>query len=551
MTFCCIFQILIQIIYRTNKQKKKQTNKQLFKLSINIKMEIEIIHGFFFTMVKLNSGIQFYFFYQYINQDQKSYIYCFISFYIIERLFSWITDMFFIKRNNLESILILILNLAQLDEFYFMISQDRRREYLEEGILEKSVITFLFDIPLYLMSIVWVLKVQFMPLNMVFVSILLLLIYIGLFTTALSIIGSLELNIYKLFRFKCWFFQYLYSYFQFFTYFWSLCLIWNYYNLQYYFLAVYSVLLVLLIKHVWLRLQNNLQTMEKYTILIIIIIKQLLHIVFRYRKKKHSSFSIQNKFGYKIFNSMIIFELLIKLYLLIAFWIVFQKTNNNNNNNNQQLYSFKITVLIMIVISFLILLFQSIDQVIINQYKYKDYIELESIQEFIKFDKNSKDIKNNYVKYIQIFDIFYNEETYGISIIKDILFEYESIEIIGRDFNKKKILNNKYFYSVEIEFIMKAQQILDVIQTQKVISQIQSVYLKLQNDGYLYDLYKFWIDNYIEISLYSNYDYRFYQLINNIKQQMQSAISQLIIYQKFIFPQMIVNPHFVYYDLYD
>ncbi|EWS71063.1 transmembrane protein, putative (macronuclear) [Tetrahymena thermophila SB210] len=511
-------------------------------------MEKNIIKGFIFTIVKLNTGIQFYFFYQYINEDQKSYIYCFISFYIIERLFSWIIEISSLKTNKLESILILILNLAQLDEFYFMITYKMHSMYLEEGIVAQGAIIFLFNIPLYLMSIVWVLKVQYILLNVVFISIILILIYIAPFTIAFFKFMDPMFNIDKLSKLKIWFFQYSYSYFQFFTYFWSLCLIWNHYNLQYYVLAILSVLIVLLIKHLWLRLKNNFQTREKYMFLIIIIIKQLLHIVLSYRKKKNQVFDILNKIGYKIYNSMIIFELLIKLYLLIAFWIVFQTTNNNNN---QQLYSFKVTILILLVISFLILLFQSISQVIMKQYIYKKYIELDSMLEFIQLDKNSKDIKNKNIKQIQIFDTFYNQETYGINIIKDILFEYESIEIIGRDFNKKKIENNKYFYYVKIEFIVKAKQILDVIQTQKVISQIQSVYLNLQNDEYLYDLYKFWIDNYIEISLYSNYDYIYYQLINNIKQQMQSAISQLIIFQKFIFPQMIINPHIVYYDLYD
>ncbi|EWS71059.1 transmembrane protein, putative (macronuclear) [Tetrahymena thermophila SB210] len=510
-------------------------------------MEKNIIKGLIFTLVKLNTGIQFYFFYQYINQDQKSYIYSFVSFYVIERIFSWTIEISALNTKKLESLLILILNLVQLEEFYFMINYNRHSKYLEQGIIGQGVIICLFNIPLYIMSLVWVLKIQYTLLNVAFISIVLVLLYVGPFSVAfIMFIDAQQFNIDNFSKIKLWVFQYLYSYFQFFTFFWSLCYIWNYYNFQYYVLVVYCVLIVLQINYLWLRFKNNFQACDKYIFFILIIIKQLLHIVLRYSKKRNQVINILNKTGYKMYNSMIIFESLIKLYLLIAFWIVFK-----TKTNNQQLYSFQVTVLVMLIISFLILLYQSIINVLIRQYIYKEFIELDSIQEFIQLDKNSKEIKNKSIKHIQIFDNFYNQETHGINIIKDILFEYEGIEITGKDFNKKKIQNDKYYYIVQAQFLVKTQQILDAIQTKKVVSQIQSVHLNFQNDEQLYDLYKFWINHYIEISLHTNFDNKYYKLVTEIKQQMQSTISQLVTYQKLIFPKMIVNPYYIYYDLYD
>ncbi|KAL4467260.1 hypothetical protein ABPG72_010067 [Tetrahymena utriculariae] len=510
-------------------------------------MEKNIIKGLIFTLVKLNTGIQFYFFYQYIHQDQKKYIYSFVSFYVIERLFSWIIEISALNTKKLESILILILNLAQLEEFYFMVNYKRHSKYLEQGIVGQGVIICLFNIPLYLMSIVWVLKIQYIPLNVAFISIVLILLYIGPFSIVFIIfIGAQQFNIDNFSKIQLWVFQYLYSYFQFFTFFWSLCFIWNYYNFQYYVLVVDSVLITLLINYLWLRFKNNFEACDKYIFLIIIIMKQVLHIVVGYRKKKYLVMNIQKKTGYKVQNSMIVFEFLIKLYLLIAFWIVFQ-----TKKDNQQLYSFQVTILVMLIISFLILLYQSINQVIIKQYIYKEFLELDSVEEFIQLDKNSNDFKHKKIKQIEIFDIFYNQETHGINIIKNILFEYQSIEITGKDFNKKKIKNDQYYYSVEILFVVKAKQILDAIQTKKILPQIQSVQLHLQNDEGLYDLYKFWIDNYIKISLYTNYDHKYSELTIEIKGKMQSSISQLIAYQKNIFLEMIVNPYYIYYDLYD
>ncbi|KAL4427224.1 hypothetical protein ABPG74_022311 [Tetrahymena malaccensis] len=509
-------------------------------------MEKNIIKGLIFTIVKLNTGIQFYFFYQYIHQDQKSYIYSFVSFYVIERLFSWTIEISALNTKKLESILILILNLAQLEEFYFMMNYKRHSKYLEQGIIGQGVIICLFNIPLYLMSIVWVLKIQYTPLNVAFISIVLMLLYVGPFSLAyIMFVDAQQFNIDNISKLKLWILQYLYSYFQFFSFFWSLCFIWNYYNFQFYVLVVDSVLITLLINYLWLRFKNNFQACDKYIFFLIIIFKQVLHIVLGYRKNKHQVLNIQKKIGYKVQNSMIIFEFLIKLYLLIAFWIVFK-----TRNDNQQLYSFYFTVLVMLIVSFLILLYYSVVEVIIKQYIKKKFIELDSIQEFISLDKQSNEIKNKKVKYIQVFDTFYNIETYGMPIFKDLLFEYENIEIIGRDFSKKRLLNEKYYYSIQTQFSSRPIQILDAIKTKKILPQIQSIYLNLLTTEGLHDLYQFWVDNYIEISLHTSQD-RYEQLIIEIKQTMQSVISQLILYQKQIFPYMIVNPHYIYYDLYD
>ncbi|KAL4467261.1 hypothetical protein ABPG72_010068 [Tetrahymena utriculariae] len=481
---------------------------------MNSETEKSIIKGFIFTIVKLCTGIQFYFFYQYIYYDQKSYIYSFVSFYVIERLFSWAVETKALKTMKLESFFILILNLAQLEEFYFMLNQERHSKYVKQGIVAQSVIICLLSIPLYLISIVWVLKIEYTHLNIALISIVLVLLYVGPFSVAYTMfIVTWQFNIDSFSKIKLWVYQYLYSYFQFFTFFWSLCFIWNHYNFQYYFLVIDSVLIALLINYLWLSFTNNFQACDKYVIIILIILKQVLHIVIGYTKKKYHMINIQKKTGQKVQNSMIIFEFLIKLYLLIAFWIVFQ-----TKKDNQQLYSFQATVLVMLVISFFILMYKSITQVLIYSCIQKECLELDSIEGFIQLDKN---------------------KTHGINIIKNILFECESIEIIGKNFSKKKIKNDKYYYSVETQFIMKAQQILDAIQTKKILPQIQSFQIKLQNDEGLYDLYTFWIDNYIEISLHTNYDDTYSRLTTQIKYKMQSAISQLIAYKKKIFPEMI------------
>ncbi|KAL4471462.1 hypothetical protein ABPG74_008355 [Tetrahymena malaccensis] len=434
--------------------------------------------------------------------------------------------------------------IAQLAEIHALIYHRKKINKHRDEIVFYFLLLIIMSIPLHIISLIWVLKIQFTLLNIGFVSVHLLMqsiqiVFVVIFVFLQPVDIQKKVQSFK----ELWpyLYQLIYEYYHFFTFFWSLVLIWDYYNLNYYTIAVYTLLFTIQIKFIWARLKNNSSIIPILPFLFLIIVLRIFHTVIDYRNQiPDNNLSSAGIIGYKVQNSIIIFDLLIKFYLLLALFIVTQ-----TSKHDQYLYSFQITILIMLTISFLILLQQAISQVILKYYFKREVIEFDSVKQFVY--PTNINLKDEKIKYLYVYDKRPN--SYGANIIKALLIEYPGKIIKGHHFEKIKLQNSNY-YTIESQVEVKTKELIDLLQNKTAQPEIRKVKLYLENKQNLIELYKLWIDNYINIRLQTNYDNQL-ELFSLIQIDFQSQIQQAIAFQKYMQFYMIMNPNQVYYDLYD
>ncbi|KAL4435323.1 hypothetical protein ABPG74_022806 [Tetrahymena malaccensis] len=508
-----------------------------------------------FIYIKVVTGGLIYFFFQFLEHQNNTFIYTFISFYAIERLICFFSIYANLQPNIFETILIALLNPFQLEEFYLLIRGKKYPRYQNEGIDGQAFVISVLSTPNYILILIWT---YYYPetINIVFTALTLIALLFGqFFICYLSIYHrDAVVNLQNSNIFYIFFKEFTSSVIHFLSYVGLLCINFHMENFLYYLITFEIFLISYYISQIKTRIQDYCTTsIEAFGVFFVLICKEILHLVIDLRDLSDNIYkhSLQS-YGLNLFNNMLLFGFLIETYLFTIYNIFLYQQNLFHN-----IKLFYLLIYILSLISCIILgsrVFQYMVWPVINGRKF---LEFNSIDSFINYCKNKSNEKNQ--EKLETTVLLCKQQNITQDFIFTVFYGYSKSQIISKSISRENIVKSS-FQSQKI-CIYQQVDINDIIQIieqhGRILPQIKEIQFLQNNNKDQYDLFRAFSECNLSILLNSTTDLLQDELAllnSNTVQQIKAIMNQLYILNspKYeMLDQQLTNPQLIVYDLFD
>ncbi|EAS07243.2 transmembrane protein, putative (macronuclear) [Tetrahymena thermophila SB210] len=296
---------------------------------------------------------------------------------------------------------------------------------------------------------------------------------------------------------------------------------------------------------------QELHGQNKYYLAFTIFLKQMLQVTFDIQLVDQTDLRLGIKqYGIKVFNQMTLQELFNKFLLSIFFTVAFCQGAFEKMSIKYFLYFIYLLLLINTVV-----LGYSVIVNIIKYYLNNEVVEFDEMVQFEDTLNKQYIYKDKKIQYIKIFSIQFDQnDTRRQEIMLQLfLFEFKNSEIFSLYANREKLVYVLQDQIVIFEYLLTAQTIFKIIQNRKILPQIKRIHFRIK-DCNLYNFYRYFIQNHIDIQVFTNLDEGYENLCqfkNKIQLKTKTFVAQIIAFQNFLMSSMISDPKQILYDLFE